>query len=91
MRSSTGTWPKGCPEGTTRRGRQVSGSGSLVSQLTQHGLIDKYQFVVTPVLIGNGLNLLTGLSDSVRVNLLEAKPYPSGKICFATGARPKAP
>lgn len=43
----------------------VFGSGSLVSQLTQHGLIDEYQFVVMPVLIGNGLNLLTGLSDNV--------------------------
>jgi dihydrofolate reductase len=59
---------------------RVFGSGSLVSQLTQHGLIDEYQFVVMPVLIGGGLNLLTGLSKSLRVDLLEAKEYPSGKI-----------
>jgi dihydrofolate reductase len=63
----------------------VFGSGALVSQLTQHGLIDEYQFVVMPVLIGNGLNLLTGLLDSVRVDLLEAKQYPSGKILLRYG------
>jgi dihydrofolate reductase len=58
----------------------VFGSGSLVSQLTEHGLIDEYQFVVMPVLIGGGMNLLTGLSKSLRLDLLEARTYPSGKI-----------
>ena len=32
----------------------VFGSGSLVSQLTQHGLIDEYQLVVCPILNGDG-------------------------------------
>jgi dihydrofolate reductase len=58
----------------------VFGSGSLVSQLTENGLIDEYQFVVMPVVIGGGLNLLTGLSKSLRLDLLEARTYPSGKI-----------
>ena len=58
----------------------IFGSGSLVSQLTQHGLIDEYQFVVMPVLIGGGLNLLTGLSENLSVDLLEARQYPSGKV-----------
>jgi dihydrofolate reductase len=58
----------------------IFGSGSLVSKLTEHGLIDEYQFVVMPVLLGAGLNLLTGLSKSSRVELLEAKAYPSGKV-----------
>jgi dihydrofolate reductase len=42
----------------------VFDSGSLVSQLTQHGLIDEYQFVVMPVLIGGGLNLCHRSSPS---------------------------
>jgi hypothetical protein len=36
----------------------VFGSGSIVSQLTRHGLIDEYQFVVNPVLLGSGRSLL---------------------------------
>jgi len=58
----------------------IFGSGSIVSQLTQHGLIDEYQFVVCPVLLGNGRPLLSDVSKNLRLDLLEAKPYPSGDV-----------
>jgi dihydrofolate reductase len=58
----------------------IFGSGSIVSQLTQHRLIDEYQFVVSPILLGCGRSLLSDVSKSLRVNLLEAKPYPSGNV-----------
>jgi dihydrofolate reductase len=58
----------------------VFGSGSIVSQLTQHGLIDEYQFVVSPILLGSGRPLLSGVSESSRLDLLEAKQYPSGNV-----------
>lgn len=42
----------------------VFGSGSIVLQLTQHGLIDEYQLVVCPILLGTGYDLaLRGLKD----------------------------
>jgi dihydrofolate reductase len=56
------------------------GSGSIVSQLTEHGLIDEYQFIVTPVLLGSGRPLVSGVSNSSRLDLLEARPYPSGNV-----------
>jgi dihydrofolate reductase len=58
----------------------IFGSGSVVSQLTEHGLIDEYQFVVNPILIGSGRPLITDLSTSSRLNLVEAKAYPSGNV-----------
>lgn len=58
----------------------VFGSGSIVSQLTQHGLIDEYQFVVCPILLGSGRSLVSGVSKSVRLDLLEAKKYQSGDV-----------
>jgi dihydrofolate reductase len=58
----------------------IFGSGSVVSQLTQHGLIDEYQFVVMPVLLGQGRNLLTDVSTNTRLDLKEATPYSSGKV-----------
>jgi dihydrofolate reductase len=58
----------------------VFGSGSLVSQLTQHGLIDEYHFVVSPIFLGSGRPLLSGVSKSSRLDLLEAKGYPSGNV-----------
>ncbi|HEY8165219.1 MAG TPA: dihydrofolate reductase family protein [Gemmatimonadaceae bacterium] len=58
----------------------IFGSGSIASQLTQNGLIDEYQFVVAPVVLGGGRQLLTGVSTSSRLDLVEAKTYPSGNV-----------
>jgi dihydrofolate reductase len=58
----------------------IFGSGSIVSQLTQHGLIDEYQFAVCPVLLGTGRPLIQGVSKRVRLDLLEAKRLPSGDV-----------
>jgi len=58
----------------------VFGSGSIVSQLTQHGLIDEYQFVVCPILLGSGRPLLSGVSTTLKLDLLEATKYPSGDV-----------
>jgi dihydrofolate reductase len=58
----------------------VFGSGSIVSQLTQHGLIDEYQFIVNPVLLGSGRQVITGLSKDLRLDLVEARIYQSGNI-----------
>jgi len=58
----------------------IFGSGSIVSQLTEHGLIDEYQFVVCPMFLGSGRSLLTGVSKSMRLELLEARKYPSGDV-----------
>jgi dihydrofolate reductase len=58
----------------------VFGSGSIVSQLTQHGLIDEYEFVVSPVLLGSGRSLLNGVPTSVKLELRETKRYRSGDV-----------
>ena len=58
----------------------VFGSGSIVSQLTQHGLIDEYRFIVSPVLIGSGQPLLSGVSKRLPLDLLDATDYPSGNV-----------
>ena len=58
----------------------IFGSGSIVSQLSQHDLIDEYQFIVAPVLLGDGRPLVSGVSKNSRLNLAEAKPYKSGNV-----------
>jgi len=56
------------------------GSGSVVSQLTEHGLIDEYVFVISPVLLGRGLPLFADVSRSRKLALVEAKPFPTGNV-----------
>ncbi|HKZ08993.1 MAG TPA: dihydrofolate reductase family protein [Methylomirabilota bacterium] len=58
----------------------IFGSGSIVSQLTRHALVDEYQFVVCPVFLGAGLRLLEGLSKRVRLELRDVRKYPSGDV-----------
>jgi dihydrofolate reductase len=63
----------------------VFGSGSIVSQLTQHALIDEYKFVVCPILLGSGRQLLSDVSKRLRLNLLEAKGLRSGDVVLRYG------
>jgi dihydrofolate reductase len=58
----------------------IFGSGSIVSLLAQNDLIDEYQFIVGPVLIGDGRTLISGMSKTIGLKLAEAKPYKSGNV-----------
>jgi dihydrofolate reductase len=65
---------------TWKNSRLLHEFGSIVSQLTQHGLIDEYHFVVGPILLGSGRPLLSGVAKRSRLDLLEAKKHPSGNV-----------
>ena len=58
----------------------VFGSGSLVTKLTEHGLIDEYELVVCPVFLGSGQSLLGGMSKTTKLDLRETKRYQSGDV-----------
>lgn len=58
----------------------IFGSGSVVSELTELGLIDEYLFVANPVLLGRGKQLLRDVSKHSKLDLLEAKAFPSGNV-----------
>jgi len=62
------------------RNIMVFGSGSIVSLLTEHDLVDEYQLIVNPVLLGGGQALVRGVSAPHRVELIEATTYPSGNV-----------
>lgn len=58
----------------------IFGSGSLVSQLSEHGLIDDYRFVVSPVLLGKGRNLLGAMNGRRHLKLVSAESFASGNV-----------
>jgi dihydrofolate reductase len=43
-------------------GLAILGSGSIVAQLAPHRLIDEYQFLVNPVVLGKGRTMFDGLA-----------------------------
>lgn len=65
----------------------VFGSGSIVSLLTEHGLVDEYRFVVSPVLLGSGRPLISGVPKSLRLELLESTAHPSGTVVLRYARR----
>jgi dihydrofolate reductase len=58
----------------------IFGSGSVVTQLTEHRLIDEYRFVVCPVLLGQGKTLLGDVPERVSLKLADANAFKSGNV-----------
>lgn len=58
----------------------IFGSGSLVRDLTERGLIDEYQLVVNPVIVGSGRPLFSHLPKSVELRLIDSKPFKNGTV-----------
>jgi len=56
----------------------IYGSASLVQTLTNLGLIDEYQILVLPVILGGGKPLFQNIKDRVRLKLVNNKTHPSG-------------
>lgn len=64
-------------------GMVILGSGSIVAQLTQAGLIDEYQMVVNPVVLGGGKTMFAGLEEKVALRLTSTKPFQNGNVVLS--------
>ena len=58
----------------------ILGSGSIVAQLAQAGLIDEYQLVVNPVALGQGRTMFEGLRKPLSLTLTTSRAFKSGKV-----------
>jgi len=58
----------------------IYGSASLVQTLTNLGLIDEYQLLVHPVLLGSGKPLFQDIKHQVKLKLVNTKTHPSGVV-----------
>jgi dihydrofolate reductase len=68
--------------------KQESGKGLLVGgvklplALAELGLIDEYEFVVHPRLVGHGPTLFAGLSERVDLRLVSQQEFGSGVVAM---------
>lgn len=65
---------------STRGDCLIFGSGTVVQGLAEKGLIDEYQFVLNPVILGEGRPLFGPMPSHVELELLESKPFSSGIV-----------
>ena len=58
----------------------ILGSGSIVSQLAQAGLIDEFQIVVNPIVLGQGKTLFDGVKDRLNLKLINTRAFGNGNV-----------
>ena len=58
----------------------VLGSGSIVSQLTQERLIDEYEILLNPVVIGRGKTMFEGVKGRFSLKLTKTRVFGNGNI-----------
>ena len=66
----------------TRQGKDITilGSGSIVNQLAEKGLIDEFQIMVHPVSISNGTPFLNGIGKKIELELTKTRAFKSGIV-----------
>ncbi|HTI92719.1 MAG TPA: dihydrofolate reductase family protein [Puia sp.] len=58
----------------------ILGSGSIVTQLADAGLIDGYGFMIDPVALGEGVPVFKGIKNKLDLKLTSSKVFRSGVI-----------
>lgn len=58
----------------------ILGSGSIVSQMAQAGLIDEYQIVVDPIVLGKGRTLFEGVKKKIALKRTRTRAFGNGNV-----------
>jgi dihydrofolate reductase len=65
----------------------IMGSGSIIAQLSQHGLIDEYQMVMIPVVLGKGRTMFEGVQKKLSMKLSSTRTFANGNIVLSYKAQ----
>ena len=65
------------------------GSGSIVTQFAEQGLIDEYQIMVDPVILGDGTPIFKGIRHKLDLKLTKTRTFKSGVVllCYQPVAK----
>jgi dihydrofolate reductase len=58
----------------------IFGSGNLISQLAPEGLIDEYQIIIDPVVLGKGRTMFEGMKTKLPVKLTQSRTFKNGNV-----------
>lgn len=58
----------------------ILGSGSIVAQLAHAGLIDEYQVLLNPVVLGKGKTMFDGIKNMITLKLTRTRTFGNGNV-----------
>jgi dihydrofolate reductase len=58
----------------------VLGSGSIVSQLARDGLVDEYNIVVHPIVLGEGKTMFEGIKQKLPLKMTKSRTFRNGNV-----------
>ena len=58
----------------------IMGSGSIISQLAAEDLIDEYQIVLVPVVLGKGRTMFDGIKDKLLLKPTKTRTFGNGNV-----------
>jgi len=58
----------------------IMGSGRVVAQLAEAGLIDEYQIVLNPLVVGGGRTLFEGVKRKLPLKLAKSRAFGNGNV-----------
>ena len=63
----------------------ILGSGCIVAQLAARALIDEYQIVVNPIILGTGRTMFDGVKERLALRLTRTRTFGNGNVllCYA--------
>ena len=61
-------------------GIAILGSSSITAQLASAGLIDEYQLVVNPIVLGSGRTMFEGIKDKLPLKLIKTRKFDNGNV-----------
>jgi dihydrofolate reductase len=61
-------------------GMAILGSGTIVAQLAEEGLIDEYHFAVNPIVLGKGRTMFEGLKKQIDLKLVKSRAFKNGNV-----------
>ena len=62
------------------KGLTILGSGAIVAQLARAGLIDEYQIMLNPVVLGKGKTMFEGIKNRLTLKLMFTRSFANGNV-----------
>jgi dihydrofolate reductase len=58
----------------------IMGSGTIVSQLAQEGLIDEYEIALNPIVLGKGRTMFDGVKEKQNLKRTKTRAFANGNV-----------